>query len=496
MYKNIIKEILEDTSRKMNEKFIQKTIMYNSIIEFKNNYNFEGYTFGEVFYHYINKLEPIKCAKDDCSNKPTYESIFRGYRKYCSSICRANDKDMIDKVKATNLKKYGVENPFQSEEIKIKIKETNIKKYGVDNPSKNRSIINKTNNTKNNIFIEKYDHLKIISDNGEYLKIFCDKCNQEYDIYKKTFFSRNYYGYTLCTMCNPINSRTSTRESMVADFIKSNYNGRIILQDKEILGRKHLDIYLPDLNLAFEYNGLWFHSEYKVDECYHLEKTNNCLKKGIKLILIWDDLFLNKTDIIKSRILNLLGLSNKIWARKCVIKETPSKEARKFLLFNHLQGIVNCKYHVGLYYENELVSLMSFSSPRKNLNHKTEEDVYELVRFCNKLNTTIVGGASKLFNFFVKKYNPKKIVSLADRSWSNGNMYKKLNFNFVHYTDPNYYFIVNNVRENRFKYRKDILIKQGFDKEKTANQIMLERKLYKLYDSGSIKFEWINENYN
>jgi hypothetical protein len=121
---------------------------------------------------------------------------------------------------------------------------------------------------------------------------------------------------------------------------------------------------------------------------------------------------------------------------------------------------------------------------------KSENGTYELLRFCNKLNYSIVGGASKLFKYFVKNYNPIKIISYADRSWSKGNLYYNLGFQFVSYTAPNYWYINRDRRYSRFNYRKDILVKEGYDSSKSEHEIMLDRGYYRIYNSGNIKFEW------
>jgi hypothetical protein len=180
---------------------------------------------------------------------------------------------------------------------------------------------------------------------------------------------------------------------------------------------------------------------------------------------------------------------NKVYGRKCVIKEVIPKEAKMFLENNHIQGNVNSKVRLGLYYNNKLVSLMTFGGLRKNLGNTSNENIYELFRFCNLSNHIIIGGADKLFKHFIKHYKPKEIISYADRRWSQGDLYNKLNFIFSHNTKPNYFYLVNDKRENRFNYRKDILVTEGFDKNKTEHDIMLERKLYRIYDCGSICFK-------
>jgi len=219
-----------------------------------------------------------------------------------------------------------------------------------------------------------------------------------------------------------------------------------------------------------------------------------CESKGIQLIHIYEDDWLYKQDIIKSMILNKLGcVDNKIYARKTEIKEiTDNKLVKKFLNNNHLQGFVGSKIKIGLFYNNELVSLMTFGKGRVSMGKKQLcDNEYELLRFCNKLNTNVVGGASKMFKYFLKKYNPIEILSYADRSHSNGNLYNKIGFEFVSKTTPNYYYIIDGIKQYRFNYRKDKLIKQGFDPNKTEREIMLERKIYRMFDSGNLKYLYI-----
>jgi len=122
------------------------------------------------------------------------------------------------------------------------------------------------------------------------------------------------------------------------------------------------------------------------------------------------------------------------------------------------------------------------------MGQKSEEGSYEMLRFCNKLNINVVGGASKLFKYFIKKFSPIEVISYADRSWSQGNLYEKLGFELHSKTRPNYYYVINGVRNHRFNFRKDKLVKEGFDQSKTEHEIMLERKIYRIYDSGQLKY--------
>ena len=130
---------------------------------------------------------------------------------------------------------------------------------------------------------------------------------------------------------------------------------------------------------------------------------------------------------------------------------------------------------------------MTFGKGRIALGGNSNQ--FELLRFCNKLETIVIGGADKLLKYFIKTYNPKEIISYADRRWSQGGLYDKLNFIKTHNSQPNYWYIINNQREYRFGYRKSILVKKGFNPNKTEHQIMLDRKIYRIYDCGNIAYK-------
>jgi hypothetical protein len=208
---------------------------------------------------------------------------------------------------------------------------------------------------------------------------------------------------------------------------------------------------------------------------------------GIQLIHIFEDEWLNKEEIVKSRLRNILGLTSElIHARKCEIRDVSASESKIFLDNNHLQGSISVSIRLGLYFNDELVSIMLFNRPRVGIGSKY--DGYELSRFCNKLNTNVIGGASKLLKHFIKVYKPNEIISYADRRWSSGDLYEKLGFEFIHNSKPNYFYIIKNERKHRFLFRKDKLIKDGYDSSLTEKEIMLSRNIYRIYDCGSKKY--------
>src|ERR1035437_4639614 len=384
--------------------------------------------------------------------------------------------------------------------VSEKVKEKSIANFGVDHHLSHPSIIKKRvdsyyDTITNKIVLSLPKNINYVSrstnenNTDNIIKLKCLVCNNEFDINRQYLVNRINIKSDICLICNPILSGKSNMELELLDFIKENYTGEILTNIKSVI-KGELDIYLPDLNLAFEFNGLYWHSEIHKDRLYHYKKTKDCSDIGTQLVHIWEDDWLYKINVVKSILLNKLGKSERIFARKTEIKEiSDNKLIREFLLKNHIQGFVGSKVKIGLYYNNELVSIMTFGNLRKSLGQVSKEGSYELLRFCNKLNTSVVGGASKLFKYLIKNYNPKKIISYSDSSRSVGGLYKKLGFEFSHQSDPNYYYIINGIRNHRFNFRKDKLIKEGHDPSKTEIEIMTESGYYRIFDCGSKK--WI-----
>ena len=225
-----------------------------------------------------------------------------------------------------------------------------------------------------------------------------------------------------------------------------------------------------------------------------MNKTILCNEQGYHLLHIFEDEWINKTEIVKSIIKNQLGIiENKIFARKCNIVEVNSSESKRFLEENHIQGHVNSAIKLGLEFNGELVALMTFGSLRKSLGQSAKSGDYELLRFCCKLNTIVIGGASRLFKHFVVLNNPQNIISYANRRYFCGNIYKNLGMDFVGESNPNYFYYNGKdlIRENRFKYRKSELVSQGFDGNSTEREIMENRGYYRIYDCGTFKYKWL-----
>jgi len=333
------------------------------------------------------------------------------------------------------------------------------------------------------VFGNKYDYSKTeYVDAKTKIKIICDK----HGMFEQT--PNDHLSGKSCLSCSLLETKP---EIEIKNMLK-NHKIAYVENERTILNGKEIDIYLPDYKIGIEYNGLYWHSNLFKEKKYHINKTNDCENNNIQLIQIFEDEWVNKKSIVESILKSKVGIFQNIYyARKCIIKKIDSKIASKFLKENHLQGNVGSNVKLGLFHEDNLVSIMTFGKKRIVMgNKKNNNGEYEMLRFCNKLNTQVVGGASKLLKYFIKFYKPELITTYADRRYSNGSLYLKLGFKHEYNTQPNYYYFKKNslIREYRYKYRKNVLVNSGHDSAKTEHQIMNDAGFLKIYDSGNMKF--------
>jgi hypothetical protein len=276
----------------------------------------------------------------------------------------------------------------------------------------------------------------------------------------------------------------------VTDFISDKYDGDIIFDFR--CGESMCDIYLPELKKAFKFLPLFEYSEINFYKKNQLKSYTDFEKEEIHLIQIFEDSWNLKKELVKNRIINTIGLSNKIWARKCEVRVvTDNKLVKDFIINSHTQGYIGSSVKLGLYHNDELVSLMTFGSLRKNLGQSGKEGSYELLRFCNKFGINVVGGASKLFNHFLKVYKPSCVISYADKCWSYSPncLYTKIGMTRVHDSDPSYFYIIGTKRKGRYGYRKDVVLQAGFDGDFVGEHTgMLSMGIYRIFDVGTSKF--------
>lgn len=430
----------------------------------------------------------------------------------------SQSKEIKEKKKSTSLINLGVEYPMQSKEVREKSKKTLLLNWGVDHNTKSPLVLEKIKKSNLEIWGVEWtlqipevrekskitnlqnwgteyvnqseefrkDNFKLSQDPNyiKYLRNLTSlfKCERghDFEITSDNYFSRKRSNLPLCTVCYPIGDSRSIKEEELFKFIKSIYNGEIIQSYRDDL---EIDIYLPDLKIGFEFNGLYWHSEKYKEKNYHQKKKNHFKERDIRIIYLWEDDWDNKKDIIKSQIKNWLGLvEQRIYARKCKVVEL--KSVKNFLNQNHIQGVDHSSMKLGLTYNDQLVSVMTFNKLEGR--DKMGYGEWNLSRFCNLLNTSIIGGASKLLNYFIEKYSPKRIISYADMDWSVGGLYEVLGFNNISESKPDYKYLVDNRRVHKSNYKKS---KLKINEDITESDFMKDSGYYKIWDCGKIKFE-------
>lgn len=456
----------------------------------------------------------VNCPAKSEENLKNIEK--RNLEKYGVKSYQSTD-EFKDKIRKTCQEKYGTNNVFESDIFKIKNRKTLMEKYGVDHNMKSKKI----QELKKQNYIEKYgENYKIIiwGNKGnewqnrrayefilknpnveplftinEYVKgkkenvktKFNFKCKHCGTIFQSVWDN----GKTnVCPKCKRIKC-TSNFEKEIANFIENILNKPIKTNDRTLISPLELDIILESEKICFEMDGIYWHcDDVNLNHNYHLNKTKKCEEKNYQLIHIFENEWIYKKDIVKSRIKNLLGVYDKVvYGRKCVVKVLDRNTTNKFIDECHIQGCCPSSVNLGLFYNDELVSVMTFGKSRFNRKYE-----WELLRFCNKLGYHVIGGAGKLLKYFERNYNPKSLVSYADRRWSKGNLYKKLGFKLDHVSRPNYWYIDFSTYNlySRVKFQKHKLKKilDIYDEKLSECENMKKNKYGRIFDCGNMVF--------
>jgi len=219
-------------------------------------------------------------------------------------------------------------------------------------------------------------------------------------------------------------------------------------------------------------DGLMYHSVDRKGYTYHSDKREEYEKAGLRLLQFHAPELASKPEVVKSIIQNVIGAnSRKIYARKCEVKQVNREEASIFLEYNHLMGDYKAAKCYGLYFQGELVSIMTVA--------KSGEGV-DVKRFCNKTYTSVVGGLSKLLKHVIRVYNPKFVLNYVDLRYGTGK--HLLGMGFVLEAVHVGFFWTNGAD----KFPRQYLIDRN--SKKSQDEIAKERKIYKVGDAGQAKY--------
>lgn len=319
-------------------------------------------------------------------------------------------------------------------------------------------------------------------------------CPQHGEFKQNAYDHMNGHG---CPVCGKL---VSNSENEIYEYICNLIGEKnVVHHDRKTLGNgKEIDIYIPLFRVGIEYDGIkWHTEEFKTDKNYHLQKTELCAKRGIRLIHIFEDEYKYSKEIVLSKIKHLFFKDNlpKVMGRKCEIKEIECNVAKHFLNDNHIQGFAKSTLYYGAYFNNCLIGVMTF------LREKDSNWILNRFATDNKFICQGVGG--KLFKYFIKEKNPNKVKSFADRRWtfySSENVYIKLGFNLTGVLKPDYRYVNKNnpdKRIHKFNFRKKILHKfYGLPLTLTESEMTKQLGYVRIWDCGLYRYEWIKKAEN
>jgi very-short-patch-repair endonuclease len=410
------------------------------------------------------------------------------------NIWRSSTDEWKTSIKTHFIEKYGVENPFQNDDIKEKIKLVNLERYGVMNVSSSEEIKNKKIET----YLENYGvshfsqkHLSKealdILDNKENLLNYClytpmphkslGICKSTLHKYLKKYKIKDEF----------IKKHVSLMEIQISNFISS-LGFNIITNTREIISPYEIDIYVPEVRLAIECNGVYWHSELNgKNKNYHLNKTKICNNMGISLMHILDYEYINHTEIVLNEILYKLKRTYiKTCAEDLRICIIDKHDEELFLNSNHIQQYEKSTVCLGVKDENKLLAVMSFKQIKSR--HKSEWILlrYACVGEC-------VNGMNELFKAFIENYNPKSVIVYPDIRWHTDNRYELMGFTYLKDSPPNYYYTKDyKILESKTKYKKNKQKKilNFFDSNLTEWENMQANGFDRIWDCGNKVYVW------
>ena len=460
---------------------VKKKYYHNGIVNrmFEEGKQPDGFVLGML---------PRTKEKQDAINKKREETTINKYG--VSHVSHLSD--VKSKKKKSLLERYGVDNPSKSKEIQNKKRDIFIEKYGVDNPMKSEEIKQKFRDNYNTKYgVDNPFQLDVVKDkikdtNRENLGVdYPTQCQEVRDKVRSTFMERYGVPYTFMLSKEWVEANDSKPNRDFASLLDAN---NITYEREFRCGKYSYDFKvgntLIEINPTVTHNTRFspYGDKYVKGRYYHRDKSDLAKENGYTVVHVfdWDD---------KSKIINLLRCRDTVYARKCDIQLVNSVVCNQYLMAYHLQGRCNNQtIRLGLYYYNQLVSLMTFGKPRYNKNCE-----YELLRYCSHYN--VVGGANKLFKYFIDNYKPNSVVSYCDTSKFSGKVYDTLGFTLDTINSPSCHWY--SVKEN--KHITDNLLRmQGYDRlfkenhgKGTSNEeLILNRGYLPVYDCGQVKYVW------
>lgn len=428
-----------------------------------------------------------KCARSFSDNNDI-EVVIKKRKETC--LRKYGDENFTNQEKRedTNLEKYGVKTLLDIKEIRDKrdikkayknSKIAMMEKYGTEFPSQMNQKI-KTLEKISNI-----EGFKLLTSIDEYINKFnkveleCEKCNTKFNRYVSNIL---YPTISInCPKCSPSGESQMERDLRAElDLLGVEY----IANTRDIIKPYEIDIYIPSIKLGIELHGLYWHSEKFKDNNYHLNKFKLAKENKVELWQFYEDEWKKQKNIIMNKIRLKLGIYGKrIFGRKTEVKIINKAECDNILQY-HLIGPDSSSIRLGLYYEKELVSAMTF---------KKEKTGYILNRYIVKADYVVLGGFSKLLKHFRKNFSYDFIDSFSENRYSFGDVYLKNGFEKIKEIRSDYWYVIQDERKHKFGFRKDAIRKkfQINDETLTEREMMSNLGFLRIYNAGLTKWRLI-----
>jgi hypothetical protein len=458
---------------------------------------FRSFTEG---YAFCGRARDCECAS---------ESVAEKLKEYHQSVSFDSKLEIQQRRLNTVQEKYGVDNvgktaqaraarrEFYSDEMKVaesieKNKQTKQERYG-DPGYNNRVQASQTFKERYGVdyWVSRMDNenIPILRDKREMESLFSKftphEISQQLGVHVQTVY---------CYL-NKHDIRSpfqSSEELAVKNYLRELGVSNIVENTRRLLpSGREIDIYIPDKQIAIEYNGVYWHHEDvpHIHKNYHHSKFVECEKLGIQLITVFSTFWKNKPEIVKSILRNKLGVNQtSVYARQCKVREISSKDTKDFLNLYHIQGYTVAPVAYGLYHSDQLTAVMTFGERRVAIGKP--ESGYELIRFASA--GRVVGGAGKLLSAFIRNRSPERIFSYSDNEWSTGNLYARLGFSLEREIPPSYWYLEpkHEKLRHRYNYAKHKLVEAGYSPELTSREITQQMGLLKIWDCGKRKWVW------
>ncbi len=482
--KTLLIKYLSPQGRSISKRFSEKAFHNSgnsSLLEYVNSVSsnlHESVPFSVRCWAVISD----NCIQQYCRtcNSPILSKTENGWDKYCNKKCantdptlssqiicrrkKVDEKSASEKRRNTMLEKFGVEYAGQRDSHKESLSEKAREKRDVMNP-----------------LLESYEYLynAHVIDNIPVTKI-ADNIGVWYDTVIQSLIRHNIPYKANCSGYN-----RSGQEDEISSFIES-LGVDVIRGDRNKIGME-IDIFIPEKNIAIEFNGTYWHSigvgGKQLHPNYHYNKTNLCNEKGIRLIHVNEFEWQNNRPIIESMIKNAVGKTeNRIFARKLEVSDISPSDKKKFFEDNHIHGDSQSKINLCLKKEGVIYAVVSFARPRFS-----KEADWEIVRFSSLLNHNIVGGFGKLLSSF-RGANTGSVMSYSDRMKGTGGVYESSGFEFVRTTNPGYSWCDRKNSYPRSRFMKKSLgnvLGDRFDPSLSERENMFKCGYRIFFDSGN-----------